>query len=166
MWWRLKPPASRLFTQLFVQAQIRETSKLRVSDLCDWNPPVTGGSPHKGPVTRKRLPFDDVITMPKRHRYLKYWMCLNWWSKEPGHQLPWYWPSFFSTGIFVINGVNSLWPSDAIWRQRSGSTLAQVMACCLKASSHYLNQCWLIISRVQWLSCEDNFIRDTSTMNH
>ena len=25
--------------------------------------------------------------------------------------------------------VNSLWPSDAIWRQRSGSTLAQVMAC-------------------------------------
>ena len=29
---------------------------------------------------------------------------------------------------------------------RSGSTLAQVMACCLKAPSHYLNQCWLIIN--------------------
>ena len=28
---------------------------------------------------------------------------------------------------------NSLWPSDAMWRQRSGSTLAQVMACCLTA---------------------------------
>ena len=27
--------------------------------------------------------------------------------------------------------VNSLWPSDAIWRHRSQSTLAQVMACCL-----------------------------------
>ena len=26
---------------------------------------------------------------------------------------------------------NSLRPSDAIWRHRSGSTLAQVMACCL-----------------------------------
>ena len=26
--------------------------------------------------------------------------------------------------------VNSLWPSDAIWRQRSQSTLAKVMACC------------------------------------
>ena len=26
---------------------------------------------------------------------------------------------------------NSLWLSDAIWRQRSGSTLAQIMACCL-----------------------------------
>ena len=44
--------------------------------------------------------------------------------------------------------LNSLWPSDAIWRHRSGSTLAQVMACCLKAPSHYLNQCWLIISMV------------------
>ena len=39
--------------------------------------------------------------------------------------------------------INSLWPSDATWRQRSGSTLAQVMACCLTAPSHYLNQCWL-----------------------
>ena len=37
--------------------------------------------------------------------------------------------------------VNSLWPSDAIWWQRSGSTMAQVMACCLTAPSHYLNQC-------------------------
>ena len=42
--------------------------------------------------------------------------------------------------------VNSLGPSDATWRCRSGSILAQVMACCLTAPSHYLNQCWLIIS--------------------
>ena len=48
--------------------------------------------------------------------------------------------------------INSFWPSGAIWRQRSGSTLAQVMACCLTAPSHYLNQCWLIISEVQWHS--------------
>ena len=31
-------------------------------------------------------------------------------------------------------------------RQGSRSTLAQVMACCLMAPSHYLNQCWLIRS--------------------
>ena len=43
--------------------------------------------------------------------------------------------------------VNSLRPSDVIWRQRSGSILAQVMACCLMAPSHYLNQCWFTISR-------------------
>ena len=49
---------------------------------------------------------------------------------------------------------NSLGPNDAIWRQRSGSTLAQVMACCLTAPSHYLNQCWLVISMVQWHSYE------------
>ena len=45
--------------------------------------------------------------------------------------------------------INSLWLSDAICRQRSGSTLAQVMACCLTAPSHYLNRCWLIVSEIQ-----------------
>ena len=61
---------------------------------------------------------------------------------------------------------NSLWPSDAIWRQRSGSTLAQVMACCLTAPSHYLTQCWLIISKVQWHSFKGKFTRHTSAINH
>ena len=53
--------------------------------------------------------------------------------------------------------VNSLWPSHAIWQHRSGSTLAQVMACCLMVSSHYLNQCWLIIDGVLWHSPVSNF---------
>ena len=35
-----------------------------------------------------------------------------------------------------------------IWRDRIGSDLAQVMDCCLTAPRHYLNQCWVIISRV------------------
>ena len=56
---------------------------------------------------------------------------------------------------------NSLGPSGAIWWQRSGSTLAQVMACCLTAPSHYLNQCWLIISKVEWHSFKGKFTRDT-----
>ena len=41
--------------------------------------------------------------------------------------------------------------------ERSGSTLAQVMACCLTAPSHYLNQCRLIICEVSWHSPEGNF---------
>ena len=45
---------------------------------------------------------------------------------------------------------NSFWPSDPIWRQRSGSTLVQVMACCLTAPSQYLNQCGLIWSSVKF----------------
>ena len=39
--------------------------------------------------------------------------------------------------------IRSLRPSDGIWRQRPWSTLALVMASCLKAPSHNLNQCWL-----------------------
>ena len=62
--------------------------------------------------------------------------------------------------------VNSLGSNDAIWRQGSGSTLAQVMALCLTAPSHYLNQCWLIIRKVQWYSSEDNFTSDISAIIH
>ena len=36
-------------------------------------------------------------------------------------------------------------PSDIIWYQRSGSTLAHVIACCLTTPTHYLNQCSLEI---------------------
>ena len=36
--------------------------------------------------------------------------------------------------------VNSVWPSVAIWQHTYGSILSQVMACCLMAPSHYLNQ--------------------------
>ena len=69
--------------------------------------------------------------------------------------------------LFRFLYFNSLWPSDAIWQHRSGSTLAQVMACCLTAPSHYLNQCWLIISEVRWQSPEDNFtITATSNDRH
>ena len=43
------------------------------------------------------------------------------------------------------------------------------MACCLTAPSHYLNRCWLIISKVEWHSSTHNgkggFTRDTSAIN-
>ena len=42
----------------------------------------------------------------------------------------------------TCKNINSLWPSDIT----SGSKLTQVMACCLTATSYYLNQCWLTIS--------------------
>ena len=50
-----------------------------------------------------------------------------------------------------------------IW-ERWGSTLAQVMASCLMAPSHYLNQFDLL--SVQWNSPENNFTRDPSAINH
>ena len=54
---------------------------------------------------------------------------------------------------------NLLGPSDTIWCWKSWSTLVQVMACCLTAPSHYLNSCWLIISKVLWHSSDDIIIR-------
>ena len=44
---------------------------------------------------------------------------------------------YLSAGKWLKNMyLNSLWPSDAIWRHSSGSTLTQVMVCCLTAPSH------------------------------
>ena len=40
--------------------------------------------------------------------------------------------------------INSTWPNADIWWHKSESILAQVMACCLMAPSHYLNQCWFL----------------------
>ena len=39
----------------------KKTSKLRVTGLCVGNSPKPVNSPHKGPVTQKMFPFDDVI---------------------------------------------------------------------------------------------------------
>ena len=61
---------------------------------------------------------------------------------------------------------NSLGPSDAIWWHKSGSTLAQAMACCLMAPNHYLHQCWLITSMVQWQSPKGYFTLNTSAINY
>ena len=43
----LKSPTSWLFTQPFIQAQIKK-SKLRVTGLCGGNSPVTGEFPSQG----------------------------------------------------------------------------------------------------------------------
>ena len=50
----------------------------------------------------------------------------------------------FKIVLCIISFFKSLGPSNAIWWQK----LAHVMACCLTAPRHYLNQCWLIISKV------------------
>ena len=65
----------------------------------------------------------------------------------------------------IIWTINSLCPSDAIRRQGTESTLAHIMACCLMAPSHYLNQCWLIISKVLWHSSEGIIMRRSEDTN-
>ena len=49
--------------------------------------------------------------------------------------------------------ANNAWHIHNGWHL-PGSTLAQVMACCLTARSHYLNHCWFIISKVPWYLSE------------
>ena len=53
--------AARLFTQLFIQAQIKENSKLRVTGLCGGNSPVTGEFPAQRASNVEMFQFDDVI---------------------------------------------------------------------------------------------------------
>ena len=50
--WLLKPLFGRIS---------KKTSKLCVTGLCVGNSPGPVNSPHKGPVTRKMFPFNDVI---------------------------------------------------------------------------------------------------------
>ena len=53
-------PNGCLLNRLF-RLRSMKTSKLRVTGLCVGNSPGPVNSPHKGPVTRKIFPFDDVI---------------------------------------------------------------------------------------------------------
>ena len=53
-------PHGCLLNRLFTRKS-KKTSKLRVTGLCVGNSPGPVNSPHKGPVTRKMFPFDDVI---------------------------------------------------------------------------------------------------------
>ena len=57
----VKSPASRLFAQPFVQAQIKKSSKLRVTGLCEENSRVTDGFPSQRASNVEMFPFDDVI---------------------------------------------------------------------------------------------------------
>ena len=77
-------------------------------------------------------------------------------------------PNSSDIGMSDCNTIqfNSMWPNDAIWWHISGSTLVLVMVCCLTAPSHYLNQCWLIVSMDQWRLSKCNFTRDTPAIKH
>ena len=68
LWWRHNDhdsvsnhqPHECLLNRLF-RRRSKKTSRLRVTGLCVGNSPGPVNSPHKGPVTRKMFPFDDVI---------------------------------------------------------------------------------------------------------
>ena len=58
-------------TSVYSRRRSKKTSKLRVTGLCEGNSPWPVNSPHKGPVTRKKFPFDAVIITWVVQRWMK-----------------------------------------------------------------------------------------------
>ena len=90
-------------------------------------------SPHKGPVTRKKFTFDDVIVFYCFHRqeiWMKFWMS--------NFQV--IFCAFFIHIWYICCEIVLKWmPLD---NSDDKSTLVKVMAWCREATRHYLNQCW------------------------
>ena len=114
--------------------------------ICVGNSPVTGEFPTQRPVTRS---YDVFFDLRLNKRLSK--QSWGWWFETPWRPL---WRD--SNVLF----------SEVICQRRSGSTSAQVMACCLTVPSHHLNQYWLIIKTVLWHLSVANFTKDTSAVNH
>ena len=68
-------PHGCLLNHLF-RRRSKKTSKHRITGLCVGNSPGKVNSPHKGPVTRKMFPFDDVIMFYQS--YLAAIMAYGW----------------------------------------------------------------------------------------
>ena len=96
--------------------------------LCEGKSPVTGESPSQRPVTRS---FDVFFDLRLKNSWVN-----NRDAGDLRRHLAHYDVTVMFCGNFSRIGVKhyvySLLPSDAIWPVSSGSTLAQLMDCCLK----------------------------------
>ena len=93
-------PHGCLLKRLF-RRRSKKTSKLYVTGFCAGNSPGPVNSPHKGPVTRKMLPFDDVI-MDFHYSLFERVTCFTTWTTPViGHQ------SIDKTynGIYTISAI-------------------------------------------------------------
>ena len=96
------------------------------------------------------------IKIPLKYEYLFIRVLLYSWDKlrlgqGQGQVITIAHPCLY----FNCSLINTLWPGDAISRHRSGSSLAHVIACCLKAPNHRLNQSWL--TEAHWYIAEGTF---------
>ena len=92
-----------LLNRLFSRRS-KKTSKLRVAGLCEGNSPVRWpvNSPHKGPVTWKMFPFDDVIMIYLTYLYGRF----HWHSGNRSiSQIPWCAIQNRKVHISVLNGA-------------------------------------------------------------
>ena len=99
------------------------------------------------------------------HPLVKKWwnsLSINVHCDSNTLQIGKFWWKGMIMNIYIIMiqnfHIHSLWPCDTIWHgNRTWSTSAQVMACCLTAPIHHMNQCWLNIRKVLWHLSESNF---------
>ena len=80
------------------------------------------------------LPVTDTI---------QYWKIRNLFAEHPKNMyrvLFWFAHIVVYIGLIYFicpNSIILLWPNDAIWRQKSGSTLVHVMTWCLTALNYH-----------------------------
>ena len=119
--------------------------------ICAGNSPVTGEFPTPRPVI---LSFDSFFDLRLNKRLSK--QSWGWWFETPSRSLWCYCNDQATNNSFKLmllmisyakwrpccsdpKCANFLWPSDGIWRRRRWSAVAQVMACCLAATDHYVD---------------------------
>ena len=104
-------------------------------------PPVTGGSPHKGPVTRKMFPFDKVVM--------------------PSHITT-------KTTTHMFGVVVSLTPGDDVWCHKTYSVSVQVIAPHLFTYSmpcRYPKNAELLFTTLHFLLKFNIFIKENAFQN-
>ena len=91
-WWRLKSPASRLFTQSFIRAQIKENIKASRH----W--PLCGEFTGTGEFPAQRASYTENVSIWWRHHVMAH-LQAAWW---PSLRTPYWGPGAHFTNNFSI----------------------------------------------------------------
>ena len=126
-------------------------------------------SPHKWPVTRKMFPFDDVIMdyCAIIFKIMTRCFCLpiqgaSSWKGRP--YIGWsYWRRLRRPA--ERSGTRDIRKQENRSSSSSKLPISLELMKILTAPSHYLNQCWLIISKDLWQAPVGYFKRDTPSIN-
>ena len=102
-----------LFNRLF-RLISKKTQELLITGLCAGSSPVTSELPHKGPVTRKMFPFDDVIMM-----HVKFHGC------ESVCWIMVFMNSYYRSRISMLpaDGLAPIWSRDTCSNKAVGRSL-------------------------------------------
>ena len=111
-------PHGCLLNGLF-RRRSKKTSKLRVTGFCVGNSPGPVNSPHKGPVSRKMFPFDDVIMYIKlcdtsvhiHTLHMKLCLCDHGpWSRKKNHRCT----ILFLDKVLTSGILRSFWTTSPV----------------------------------------------------